>query len=93
MNAAKHQYALFDFDLADGRCGEPIPARSDFARLQRATQGAEQSTTCGGDHVIECRRMRLGHLAFDPVMTGDRPMRSKTYGLRLDRQLRKPERP
>ena len=92
MNAAQHEHALLNFDLARGRGCELIAARSDFARLQRAAKGTEQSTTRGGNQIIERCRVRLRYFIFDPVVTCNRAVCSKRYGLCLGGQLREPER-
>jgi hypothetical protein len=92
VDAAKHENALFNLDIAVGRRCKLTTARSDVARLQRAPKGAKQSTTSGGNDVVERCRMRLRHVTFDSVVTRNRAVCSKPYGLCLGRQLREPER-
>jgi hypothetical protein len=92
MNPPEHEDALVDLDFAVCHGFESISACRDLARLQRAAQGTEQSATGRSDHIIDCGRMRIGHLARDAVVTRDRPMRAKTYGVGLGRKLRETER-
>jgi hypothetical protein len=49
MDAFHHQDSPLQFHLANRFRGQPALAGGDPARLQRATQGASQSTGCGGD--------------------------------------------
>ena len=57
LRDAKHALNVFDvaFDFGSEVLGRDYPAR-----IQRATQGAGQSTGNGGDHVVERRRMLCG---------------------------------
>ncbi len=41
------------------------------ARLQRAREGARQSASRGGDHVVEARGLRCEVLGRDAVVLGD----------------------
>ena len=77
MNAPDHQHALLDLYFAVGDGLESIPACHDLARLQRATQGTEQSTTCRGNYIVDRGRVRIRHFSFDAVVTGNRPMGAK----------------
>ena len=77
MNPPDHQHAILDFYFAVRDGFESVPACHDLARLQRATQGTEQSTTSRCDHIVDRGRVRIGHLARYAVVTGNRPVRAK----------------
>ena len=50
------QDLVLDVDITLRLRAQPSPARVDPARLQRATQGAGESTRGGGDNIVEgCR--------------------------------------
>jgi hypothetical protein len=53
FDALDDQDLVLDIDLAFGLGGQFAAARVDPARLQRATQGAGESTSRGGDYVVE----------------------------------------
>lgn len=53
VDAADDQHLLFDLDLTDRFRGQIAFACRDTARLQRASEGAGQSTGCGGDYIVE----------------------------------------
>jgi hypothetical protein len=92
MDAPDHQHALLDLYFAVRDGFESIPARHDLARLQRAAQGTEQSTTGRGDDIVDRGRVRIRHFSLDAVVTGNRPMGAKANGFWLSRQLRETER-
>jgi hypothetical protein len=76
-NRLDDQDLVLDVDVTFGRCAEPPFARVDAARLQRAAQGAGQSTGGGGDDVIEGGGV-LGILAgSSAVVLTHRSMRSE----------------
>ena len=77
MNTPDHQHALLDLYFAVRDGFESIPARRDLARLQRAAQGTEQSTTGRGNHIVDRGGVRIRHFSFDAVVTRNRPMRAK----------------
>jgi len=54
-NAFDHQHLVLDFHVAFSLAHEPAVAGVDPARLQRATQGAGQSTGSGCHDIIERR--------------------------------------
>ena len=93
MNTPDHQHALLDFYFAVRHGFESIPACDDVARLQRAAKGAEQSTTGRGDHIVDRRRVRIGHVSLDAVVTSNRPMRAKANGHWFSRLLCETKRP
>jgi hypothetical protein len=51
--------AVIQLDLSPDAPRESAAARVDLARLQRATEGADESTAGGRDDVVQSRRMRL----------------------------------
>lgn len=53
VDAADDQNLFLELDLTDRFRGQITFACRDTARLQRASEGAGQSTSCGGDHVVE----------------------------------------
>ena len=92
MNTPEHQHAVLDLDFAVCHGVQATPACDDLARLQRAPKGTEQSTTSRGDDIVDRGRMGISHLAFDAVMTSNRPMRAKAYRFWFGRKLRETER-
>jgi len=88
-----HQDFVFQVDLAFGLGGEPPLTRIDPARLQRAAQGAGESTSGRRDHVVEGRRV-VGVLAGRrPVVFAHRAVRAEYDWLRLSREVRLPNGP
>lgn len=55
VNAAYHKHPVLGFNLAADLCDQPAVAGIDLTRLQRASEGAEQSATGGGDQVVDGR--------------------------------------
>ena len=53
MNTANHQHTVLDLYFAVCHGFESIPACHDLARLQRAAQGTEQSTTGRRNHIVD----------------------------------------
>ena len=78
MNPPEYQHALIDFDFTtrDGR--KTITTGRNLARLQRAPEGPEQSTTRRRHDIVESRGVRVRHLSLDAVVAGDRPVRAET---------------
>src|SRR5256885_2772919 len=52
VNPSNHQHALISFNLASDGGREPALACVNFARLQRASEGAQHSAGRGGDKKI-----------------------------------------
>jgi hypothetical protein len=76
---------VLDVDLALGLRRQPPLARVDPARLQRATQGAGESTGGCGDDVVEGRGV-VGILTRrGAVVLADLVVRTEEDRLRLDR--------
>ncbi len=55
VNAAYYEHAVVGLDLAADLCGELAVTGVDLTRLQRASEGAEQSAAGGGDQVVDGR--------------------------------------
>lgn len=77
MDPLDDEYTIFNFDLANRVGNEVAAACVDLARLQRASQGARQSTGCGGDHPVDRRGIRRKVFHRHPVMLGDVGVDSK----------------
>ena len=88
VDATENEHTSLDLDLAmcDSR-QVPFTGR-DPARLQRAAQGTEQSSTGRRDHVIDRSRMRIVDLAADAIVTRNRTVRTETHRLAFGRHLR-----
>jgi hypothetical protein len=70
VNAADHQDAAFEFDIADGFRFEPAFRGRDLTRFQRASEGTGESTGGSSDDVVEG-----GGVLFASGVTQNRPMR------------------
>ena len=92
MDPLEDEHAFLGFDFAVRDRGQLAAARADPARLQRAPKGAEQSTAGRGDDVIDRGRVRLRHVALDPVVACDRPMCAEPHRLGLGGHVRQPQR-
>ena len=79
MDAAQYEHTAIGLDFAIRHGRQVAFARRDPARLQRATQGAEQSPTGCRDHVVDRRCVRLDDLAQDAVVTRDRAVRPEAH--------------
>jgi len=61
----------------------------DFARIQRASKGAQHSTAEGGDDVVNRGGVRLRQAALvDTVMLCNPTMNAEHHGLRFARKTR-----
>jgi len=86
VNSTNYENPLIGFDLPTYFGMQPAVARVDFARIQRAPEGSKHSTTQGGHHIIERRRMRLGQLCrVQAIMLGNGSMDAEDDWLRLSR--------
>jgi hypothetical protein len=52
MNSANYQNPLFGFDFPSHLGTQPAAARIYLARIQRAPEGSDHSTTKGGHNII-----------------------------------------
>jgi len=83
VNPLDHEHLVLEVDLAFGLGRKPTLARVDPARLQRATQGAGESTGGRGDDVIESGGV-IGILARRrAVVLADLIVRAEEDRLRL----------
>ena len=91
-NAFDHQHLVVDLDVAFSIADEPAFCGVDTARLQRATQGAGQSTGCCRHDVIE----RGGVVGVEPgrgsVVLTHLVVGSEHDGCGLGRQVGPPDR-
>jgi hypothetical protein len=53
MNATDDQHFSLEFDFSSDLSRQFLLTCVNFARLQRASEGANQSAACRGDHIIE----------------------------------------
>ena len=86
MDAADYQHAVFEFDLPYCFGRKSPEGCVNVTRLQRASQGAGQSTRGRGDNVIQCRRVRLEYFRWNLIVLGDRPVNAKGNGLAFRRK-------
>jgi len=66
-------------------------ARRDPARLQRASQGAEQSTAGGGNHIVNRRGVRIGHVPLNAIVASNRTVSAETNWFTFGGHLGKPQ--
>jgi hypothetical protein len=84
-----YQNVVLSLDLAH-HLTDQVPAAGIYlARLQRAPEGADQSTRRRRNHVIDCRRMRLYYSRADTIMLGDGTMDSEPDRLPFGRKVSK----
>jgi len=91
LDALDHQHLPLQFHLANRFRGQPALAGRDPARFQRATQGAGQSTGCGGNQVVERGSVGFVDVGIDPIVLGYLGMNAKQYGLGLRGQIGPPQ--
>jgi hypothetical protein len=87
-NPLDDEHLLVEVDLAFGFRRKPALARVDPARLQRATQGAGESTGRGGDDVVERGRVVLILAGRRAVVLTNLVVGSEEHGVGLRRQER-----
>lgn len=87
-NLLDHQDAVLDVDLALGLGAELAAARVYPARLQRAAQGAGESTGGRRHHVVERGRMLRILSRRGAVVLADRAVRAEDHWFRLGWQER-----
>lgn len=85
VDAADHQHAPFRLNVAPHFCRQMFIARIYLTRLQRAPEGANQSTSGSGDNVIKRRRVRLGDIRANAVVLGDGSVHAEPYWLSFSR--------
>ena len=81
MDSPDHQHPVFFFYLARDLSRQPATAGVNFARLQRAPEGSRQSTSGGGDDIIDGSGVRLGYrFRVDSVVRGDSSVHAEPNG-------------
>jgi hypothetical protein len=85
----EHEHALPVEHLANRLDLVPLWIDFDLTRLQRACEGAGQSTPGGCDHVVERRGVRREGLRIDAVMLRDLRVHAEGDRLTLRRQVGK----
>ncbi len=92
INPADHHHFVFGFDLTDRGGREETLASRNSARLQRASQGASQSTCCSRNHIIQGRRMGLNRVHIDAISIGDFRVNAEIHRIWLYGQIGSPQR-
>jgi hypothetical protein len=87
MNATDDQNFPLEFDFSSDLGRQFLLTRIDFARLQRAPEGASQSAACRGDHIIEGGGVRRRDVRRHSVMFGDRAVDAKDNRFRFGRHI------
>jgi hypothetical protein len=78
-----HEHAVAVEYLADRLDFVPLRIDFDLTRLQRAGEGAGQSTGRRGDDVVERRRVRWELVRIDAVVLGHVGMHAESHRLAL----------
>ncbi len=91
VNTADDQHVFLRLHLAGGFADQKAIAGRNFARLQRAPVGSDESTGGGGDDIVERGCMRLELFGRDFVMLGDCAMGAKVDRVILSRQVGDPQ--
>ena len=90
VNALDNENLLVQLDFTGGFSYQPAFAGGDIARLQRASEGAGQSTGRGGDQVVECSRMLWMDTRLMLVILRNLRMGREVDRIRLHRHLDAP---
>jgi hypothetical protein len=84
VNAANDEDVIFSLNLTSNLSRQALVAGIYLTRLQRASEGADESTTSRGHNIINRGRMRLVHLfGRDSIMFGNCAVNTKMHRLRL----------
>ncbi len=81
MHASQDEDAAVLFNFAPNLTGQIRRLNDDLARCQRAGKGARESPAGGRDDVIEGGRVRLQNRRIDPVVFGNRSVRTEEHRL------------
>jgi hypothetical protein len=92
VNPLDHEHAVLELDLAGRLSDQSALIRANLTRLQRASEGAGESAARGGDDVVERGRVLTAGRRVDPVVLGDRTVKTEADRFRLARQVGIPER-
>jgi hypothetical protein len=88
MHTLDDQHAAIVLDFTANFATEAAIFGIDFARIQRASKGAKQSTAEGGDDVVDGGGVGLGQSALvDAVMFGDTAMNAEQHRQRFSGQV------
>jgi hypothetical protein len=87
-----HDDALLVLDLADDLAGKPAVRGVDLARLQRASEGAEQSAAGGGNDVVKGGGVGIRGFGGDAVVVGHGAVHAEDDRLLLGRHGGEPQR-
>jgi hypothetical protein len=83
-----YQHASIVLDFTANFAPETAILGIDFARIQRASKGAQHSTAEGGDDVVNRGGVRLWQAALvDSVMFCNPTMNAEHHGLRFAPQI------
>jgi hypothetical protein len=80
-------------DLAGDVAPETTASGRDPARLQRAPEGAGESTAGRGDHVVDGRRVGIVGVRGHAVVLGDGAVHPERHGVGRTRDARLPDGP
>ena len=83
MDSLDHQHTFFFFNFANGVAGQPVDGCGNLTRLQRAPEGAGQSTGSRGDDIVQRGCVGWKSVGWHFVMCSDGAMDSEYNGLRL----------
>ena len=83
VNPPDDQHVILEFHFTRGFGNQPPPRGIDLTRLQRASKGSGQSTSCGCNYVIQRSGMRLRNRWRNLVVLGDCAMHAEDDRLRL----------
>ena len=86
VNAADDEDVILGFNFTDGLRDQTGIRCINLTRLQRASEGAGESTSGGGDDVVERGGVRIKDVRRDLVMFGDRAMHAEQHGRGLGGQ-------
>lgn len=86
VNAADDEDVILGFDFTDGLGNQARIRCINLTRLQRASEGAGESTGGSGDDVIEGGGVGIENLRRDLIVFGDRAMHAEQDGRGFGRQ-------
>lgn len=91
-NTLQHQHSVFKLHVPLSLTAQLAFRGVDPARLQRATEGAGESTGCGGHQIIERGGVIGKEAGRCPVVFAHLVVRSEEDRFRLNRQVGTPDR-
>jgi hypothetical protein len=93
VNAPNDQDAVFDFDFTHCIGRKTVVRSGDLTRLQRASEGAGESTGGGGYDVVQGSSARLNRTGRHFIMFGDGAVHSENDRLGFRGEISPPDRP